>query len=81
MKWYARVETEVTFDFEIEANSEEEVEAKIHKYLPFIEGGKLKKQPITVKVGKDDKLTNIFVMGTEIEDAFELDESFADRGM
>ncbi len=81
MKWNVRVFTEITFDFEIEAETEEEVGEKIESYLPYIKGGKTEKQPVSVKVGPDDKLTNIFIEIKEIEDVYELDTtSFADRG-
>ncbi len=80
MKWNARVFTEITFDFEIEAETEEDVEESINKYLPYMKGGKLEKQPVSVRVGSNDKLTNIFIEIKEIEDCYELDESYADRG-
>lgn len=73
MKWNARAFTNVTFDFEIEAKSEGEVEAKVNKYLKYIQYGKLEKQRISVKVDKGDELTAIFVMENEIEDVYELD--------
>ena len=81
MKWTVRVNTEITFDFEVEAETEEDVEVRVRDYLPYIDGGGLKKQPISVKVDHKDKLTNVFVMEKEICDAFELDESYADRGI
>jgi hypothetical protein len=74
VKWNARVFAQMTLDFEIEAQNEKEVEAKINMYLPYIEYGKLEKQPLTVKVGNGDKLTNVFIMEKEIEDVYELDE-------
>ena len=73
MKWNARVRTNVTFDFEIEADTEAEVEAQINKYLRYVSGGKPEGQLLSVKTKTDDELTGIFVMEAEIEDVYELD--------
>jgi len=65
--WNARVFAQVTFDFEIEADSESQVETAIKNYLPYIEygklggKGKLDTQPISVKVDDGDEVTAIFV--------------------
>ncbi len=73
MKWNARVMTDITFDFEIEANCEDEVFEKIGVYLKYVDKGKLDTQLLTIKTLPEDVLTNIFVMETEIEDVYELD--------
>lgn len=49
------------------------MKAKAKKYLPYIDRGKLDKQPISVKVSDPDVLTNLFVMDLECEDIYELD--------
>ena len=73
MKWNARVFTNVTFDFEIEADTENEVKARIEKYLGYVSGGKPEGQSLSVKTKADDELTGIFVQEAEIEDVYELD--------
>ncbi len=39
MKWTVRVNTEITFDFEIEAETEEEVNERVRDYLPYLAKG------------------------------------------
>ena len=75
MIWNARVEANITFDFEIEADTEDEVRARIKdKYLEYIGGGEAKGQNLTIRnMQPNDALTNIFVMETDIEDVYELD--------
>ena len=73
MKWNARVFTNATFDFEIEADTQEQVESRINEYLKYVSGGKPEGQAISVKTKPGDELTGIFIADTEIEDVYELD--------
>jgi len=71
MLWTARASTKITFDFEIEAETKSEVYDRIREYLPYIEHGKLKNQPVSVKVKPEDKLNAVFVMDIKTEDVYE----------
>jgi len=73
MKFNARAFTHITFDFEIEAESEQEVEEMVTQHLKYVAGGKLDDQKITINTDDSTELTNIFVMEVEIEDVYELD--------
>ena len=73
MKFEVRASVEMTVDFEIEADSESEAKQKAKDYLPYIDCGRLEDQPVTVKTNAGDDLTNLFIMGVEIEDCNEAD--------
>ena len=73
MKWNAKVFTDATFDFEIEADTEEEVKSRLEQYLEYVPGGEPKGHAISVKTKPGDTLTGLFIMRTEIEDVYELE--------
>lgn len=72
-KYEVRACTEITFGFEIMAEDESDVEEQVAKLLPYIEYGKLKDQPVSVKCGKGQKLTSLFIMDVQTEDINEED--------
>ncbi len=72
MKWNARVFTNITFDFEIEADTEQEVESRIRKYLASAHGGEPEDQALSVKTSPEDQLTGLFVNIDEITDVYDL---------
>jgi hypothetical protein len=71
-KWNARAFVSATFDFEIEAETEGEVEARVKQYLKFVQGGKLEGRDVQVKTRGEDACTNIFLSVDEVEDIYEL---------
>jgi len=73
MDYEVRVSVEMTVDFKIEADSDCQVRTAVKNYLPYIENGKLEKQPISIKVDDNDEVTNIFVLEARVEDLNELD--------
>ena len=72
MKWNARVSTNITLDFEIEASTEEEVKARIHGYLDFVQGGNPEGQALSLKTKSDDELMGLFIDIDEIVDVYDL---------
>ena len=74
MKYEVRVRANITFDFEVEAMNAKAAEIQVLKLLPYIEHGKLENQPVSVKCGKGQRLTSLFIMDIECDDVNESDQ-------
>ena len=72
MKWNARVMVNTTFDFEIEAETEEDVRFRVREYLAFAQGGDPEAQPLSIATKSEDKCTGIFISIDEICDVYDL---------
>ena len=72
MKWNARVEVSATFDFEIEADTEQQVKSRVREYLAFAQGGKPEGQAISIKTQPEDECTGIFLDIGDICDVYDL---------
>lgn len=71
-KWNARAFVNVTFDFEIEADTEQEVERRVKQYLKFVNGGKPETQALSLKTKDEDELTGLFIDVDEVTDIYDL---------
>ncbi len=72
MKWNARASVNATFDFEIEADTEQEATLRVREYLRFVQGGKPETQAVSVKTKAGDECTGIFLDTDEVVDVYDL---------